>query len=265
VKSGEIVGVLVGLLPVIAFLAALVSLDSYKLVKLPLVAGTVGVGALAAVASYASNGAVLSHLAIDWSTFSRYVAPLIEEVLKGLIVLALIRTGRIAFLVDAAIFGFAAGTGFSVLENIYYSLSGIAQQAGIGTWIIRGFGTAIMHGGATAIFGVASLSFLERAGVPKLLAPAPGLEVGWRMVRAAWGHGYATEAARAALADVFARADAAEVISFTLPTNTRSLAVMARLGLDRDASRDFTYETGLPAVVFVAPRSRYAAVTEGTT
>jgi RimJ/RimL family protein N-acetyltransferase len=111
-------------------------------------------------------------------------------------------------------------------------------------------------------------AFLGFCGVSPIwptLAPAPGLEIGWRMVRAAWGHGYATEAARAALADIFARTDAAEVISFTLPTNTRSLAVMARLDLDRDEARDFTYATGLPAVVFVAPRIRYAAGVEGTT
>jgi RimJ/RimL family protein N-acetyltransferase len=111
-------------------------------------------------------------------------------------------------------------------------------------------------------------AFLGLCGVSPIwptLSPAPGLEIGWRLVRAAWGHGYATEAARAALADIFARTDAAEVISFTLPTNVRSLAVMARLGLDRDAGRDFTYETGLPAVVFVAPRIRYAADVEGKT
>ena len=111
-------------------------------------------------------------------------------------------------------------------------------------------------------------AFLGLCGVSPIwgtLPPAPGLEIGWRMVRAAWGHGYATEAARASLADIFARTDAAEVISFTLPTNTRSLAVMARLGLTRDASRDFLYETGLPAVVFVAPRSRYAWRAEGAT
>ena len=104
-------------------------------------------------------------------------------------------------------------------------------------------------------------AFLGSCGVSPIwpaLPPAPGLEIGWRMVRAAWGHGYATEAASASLADIFARTDADEVISFTLPTNSRSLAVMARLGLTRDASRDFVYETGLPAVVFVAPRSRYA-------
>ena len=110
-------------------------------------------------------------------------------------------------------------------------------------------------------------AFIGMCGVSPIfptLPPAPGLEIGWRMARAAWGHGYATEAALAALADIFARTDADEVISFTLPTNMRSLAVMARLGLTRDASRDFAYETDLPAVVFVAPRSRYAAPPEGT-
>jgi ribosomal-protein-alanine N-acetyltransferase len=110
-------------------------------------------------------------------------------------------------------------------------------------------------------------AFLGLCGVSPIwptLAPAPGLEIGWRLARDAWGHGYASEAARAALADIFARTDAAEVISFTLPTNTRSLAVMARLGLMRDAARDFVYETGLPAVVFVAPRIRYAARVEAT-
>ncbi len=124
----------------------------------------------------------------------------------------------------------------------------IAAQArdGFGKWAVR---------------RKADGAFLGWCGVSPIwptLKPAPGLEIGWRVVRAAWGHGYASEAARAALADIFARTDAAEVISFTLPTNTRSMAVMARLGLTRDAARDFTYETGKPAVVFVAPRSRYA-------
>ena len=87
---------------------------------------------------------------------------------------------------------------------------------------------------------------------------APGLEIGWRMVRSAWGHGYASEAARAGLTDIFARVAAAEVLSYTSTTNSRSQAVMRRLGLRRDASRDFHYESGEPAVVFVAPREPWA-------
>src|SRR5271156_3546844 len=53
---------------------------------------------------------------------------------------------------------------------------------------------------------------------------APGLEIGWRMVRSAWGHGYASEAARAGLTDIFARVAAAEVLSYTSTTNSRSQA-----------------------------------------
>lgn len=64
-------------------------------------------------------------------------------------------------------------------------------------------------------------------------------EVGWRLTRSAWGKGYATEAAQAALADVFARVGLLEVLSYTAPDNHRSRAVMQRLNLVRDESRDF--------------------------
>ena len=68
---------------------------------------------------------------------------------------------------------------------------------------------------------------------------APGVEVGWRLVRAAWGHGYASEGARAALRDGFARHGWTEVLSYTAADNLRSQAVMARLGLAREPHRDF--------------------------
>jgi RimJ/RimL family protein N-acetyltransferase len=64
-------------------------------------------------------------------------------------------------------------------------------------------------------------------------------DIGWRLVRRAWGFGYATEAARAALMDFFARNRAAEVLSYTAPDNLRSQAVMERLNLRRDSARDF--------------------------
>jgi RimJ/RimL family protein N-acetyltransferase len=64
-------------------------------------------------------------------------------------------------------------------------------------------------------------------------------EIGWRLIREAWGHGYATEAARAALIDVFRRVKLREVLAYTDAQNIRSQAVMRRLELRRDASRDF--------------------------
>jgi RimJ/RimL family protein N-acetyltransferase len=67
----------------------------------------------------------------------------------------------------------------------------------------------------------------------------PHVEIGWRLVRSAWGKGYATEAAHAALRDFFARTRFAEVLSYTSPDNLRSQAVMTRLGLRREPSLDF--------------------------
>lgn len=150
---------LIGLTPVLAFLAALVYLDSYKLVALRLVIGVVVLGLLAAIVAYFANGALIG-AGMDRNTLSRYVAPIVEEALKALVVMALIRTNRIGFLIDAAILGFAAGTGFALVENVQYQR--LAPDAGAGLWIVRGFGTAIMHGGVTAIFAMTSVAMLER-------------------------------------------------------------------------------------------------------
>jgi RimJ/RimL family protein N-acetyltransferase len=65
-------------------------------------------------------------------------------------------------------------------------------------------------------------------------------EIGWRLVRSAWGCGYATEAAKAALRDAFARPRLKQVLAYTAPDNIKSQAAMVRLGLQRDASLDFT-------------------------
>lgn len=67
----------------------------------------------------------------------------------------------------------------------------------------------------------------------------PAVEVGWRFARFAWGHGFATEAARAALRFGFVELDLAEIVSFTVPANVRSRAVMERLGMTRDPADDF--------------------------
>jgi hypothetical protein len=124
-------------------------------------------------ASYFVNAGALGLLRIELSAYSRYVSPIVEELLKGLVIVALIRSHRIGFLVDAAIFGFAVGTGFALVENIYFLE--IARDAGIGTWIVRGFGTAIMHGGATAVFAVMGLALLEQAPRARVRSLLPGL------------------------------------------------------------------------------------------
>lgn len=73
------------------------------------------------------------------------------------------------------------------------------------------------------------------------LPSGPAVEVGWRLARAAWGRGYAPEAAREALRHGFEEVGLAEVVSFTAAGNTASLRVMAKIGLRRDADRDFDH------------------------
>jgi RimJ/RimL family protein N-acetyltransferase len=88
-------------------------------------------------------------------------------------------------------------------------------------------------------------AFLGYAGVMPAETPHPlgeHHEVVWRMKRSAWGHGYAAEAARAALRDVFARARLPIVFAYTAPDNLRSQSVMNKLGLRRDPARDFTHD-----------------------
>jgi RimJ/RimL family protein N-acetyltransferase len=67
----------------------------------------------------------------------------------------------------------------------------------------------------------------------------PHAEIGWRLVRPAWGKGYATEAARAAIDDGFSRVGLIEMLAYTSADNVRSQGVMVRLGLRREPSRDF--------------------------
>ena len=69
----------------------------------------------------------------------------------------------------------------------------------------------------------------------------PCVEVGWRLGRLAWGHGYATEAAREALRFGFHEARLDEIVSFTSLGNIASVRVMERVGMHRDPADDFDY------------------------
>jgi RimJ/RimL family protein N-acetyltransferase len=73
------------------------------------------------------------------------------------------------------------------------------------------------------------------------LPSVPAVEVGWRLAREQWDHGYATEGAREALRFGFQDVDLDEIVSFTVPANVRSIAVMERIGLRRDPARDFDH------------------------
>ncbi len=161
----------IALLPVLAFLALLVHGDSYKLLRPGAVLKLVIAGAVAAGASYFLGNFAFAHFAGDFQAYSRLVSPWIEEALKSVLIVYLIRSRRVGLPVDAGIAGFAVGTGFALVENLYYLAS--RPHIVLPVEVVRGFGTAIMHGGTTTIFAMISVTLYERrpAGGLALLLP----------------------------------------------------------------------------------------------
>jgi ribosomal-protein-alanine N-acetyltransferase len=103
------------------------------------------------------------------------------------------------------------------------------EEHGFGLW-------AVEVQGLSPFVGFVGLN------VPTFEAPfTPCVEVGWRLAREAWGRGYATEAARAAIADGFQRLGLKEILAWTVPSNIRSRRVMERLGMLRSPDDDFDH------------------------
>ncbi len=100
---------------------------------------------------------------------------------------------------------------------------------GFGFWAVEALGIAPFIGFA----GLQHVSFA---------APfTPAVETGWRLARKYWGHGYATEAARAALAHAFGPLGLPEIVAFAVPGNMASRRVMERIGMKHDPAGDFDH------------------------
>lgn len=100
-------------------------------------------------------------------------------------------------------------------------------------------------------------------GIPRFDAPfVPCVEVGWRLAHDAWGHGYATEAARLAVRHGFDELHLEEIVSYTTVNNLRSRRVMERLGMTRDPADDFLHPrlVGHPLQPHVLYRLRAAGL-----
>jgi RsiW-degrading membrane proteinase PrsW (M82 family) len=151
--------ILCGFTPVVIFLSILLAFDSFKLVSYKLVAKVLFLGGMAAVFSIFLNQWLNSRLQISFILHVRYAAPILEEFLKSLVVFFYLRRSKIGFLLDAAILGFTAGTGFAIIENLYNFQT---TEISLFEWILRGFGTAVMHGVTTAIFAIIAKYFIDR-------------------------------------------------------------------------------------------------------
>jgi RsiW-degrading membrane proteinase PrsW (M82 family) len=167
---------LLGFLPVVLFLAALRTMDSYRLVGRAAVLRSIAIGAVAALCCLAPNDLAMTYLPLTPAAAKRYIIPVVEECAKALYLVYLVKSERLGFLVDAGIHGFAIGTGFALAENALYAIS--LGDAGVPVWLIRGLGTAVMHGSTTAIVGILAKHLHDRWPSRSLArAFAPGLAI----------------------------------------------------------------------------------------
>jgi RimJ/RimL family protein N-acetyltransferase len=104
-------------------------------------------------------------------------------------------------------------------------------------WDDHGFGLWAVEVAGGAPF----VGFIGLQRVPFEAAFTPAVEVGWRLAFDAWGHGYATEGARAALERGFGELGLREIVAMTVASNERSRRVMQRLGMRRADGEDFDH------------------------
>ena len=107
----------VSLIPILLFLAMLLSLDSFRLIRWGILIACLLWGGVATCISLAGNTLIANMFHIDFDILSRYIAPFTEEVLKMLLLVWLISKHRVGFAIDAAIYGFTIGTGNNTQRN----------------------------------------------------------------------------------------------------------------------------------------------------
>jgi len=155
-----VINVALALVPVVAFLVLLWFMDSFRLVRPVSVASAILYGAGVAVAVLWLHQWLIQVHHVPAGALSRYIAPLTEETAKALFVGILIATARVGFLVDAAVLGFAVGTGFALFENVTYLRS--LTDATVVVWVVRGLGTAMLQGATTAIFAMLAKTYTDQ-------------------------------------------------------------------------------------------------------
>src|SRR5215831_11663267 len=113
-------------------------------------------GALSVELSYLVDHPI--RLILGMQFVATRTAPFVEEIFKSLVLLYLVRRGDTTSFVDGAVYGFAAGIGFAIAENMLY-LSRVDMETGMVIAVMRAFAASVLHGSTTAIVGMAVAGF----------------------------------------------------------------------------------------------------------
>lgn len=152
------------IVPIFLYLGVLILLDGFSIVRRGLLLMTIICGVVCCLATY---------FLLQWINVRMeetiWLAPVIEEFLKGLTILVLIRMKKVVFAIDATIYGAAVGGGFALLENILYVTA--SNEMSIIEALFRGLGTAVMHMGLTAAVGVLLVIMTRKGSNPFFFYP----------------------------------------------------------------------------------------------
>ena len=135
------------------FLAIIYKLDFYQTGQFQSVLLSLGWGLVAYLLAVFTNRSLVDAGIADWDAIVRYAAPVLEEIFKGLFLLFLVRRPQFTYSVDGAIYGFAAGIGFAVIENYEYVTGNPTLALAIS--LQRIFSTNLIHASSSAMIGIA--------------------------------------------------------------------------------------------------------------
>ncbi|MBN1284009.1 MAG: PrsW family intramembrane metalloprotease [Anaerolineae bacterium] len=150
------------------------ALDIFKTTRIRTIVIAFLWGATGAIGlAYVVNNALIRNVGLGFTQLSNFVAPIVEEIFKALVLIYLIRHPSFRYFVDGAVYGFAAGIGFAMSENLFLYLPGAGSAVLIGS-ISRVLSASLMHAGASALVGIA-LGRLRRAERGRVGWPAAGI------------------------------------------------------------------------------------------
>jgi len=150
------------------------ALDVFGTGKLSTILVCLGWGTLGAYGlAYLINTRVIA-LGLSYDLLTNLTAPVIEEILKALVLVALVRHPRFRYIVDGTVYGFAVGIGFALSENLFIYLPR-SDSAVLGTAISRTLSTTLMHAAASGMVGLALGRLRRSADVRRAIWPVLGI------------------------------------------------------------------------------------------
>jgi RsiW-degrading membrane proteinase PrsW (M82 family) len=154
------------------FLYFIHQLDFYQSGQFQTIVLSLVLGGIAFTIAAITNWSLEYLVPIDIETIERFIAPILEEIFKGLFLLYLIKRSQFTYSVDGILYGLAVGIGFAVLENIFY-ITQVSNATDIA--FQRIFTASLVHAFSSAVLGMALATLRSGSSFMRWLVPLVGL------------------------------------------------------------------------------------------